>query len=155
MSNPQPNEQNPALVRFLKIAVIGMGILILAGLTAVIWRIVTLASSPKDAPPAVTSAAPLSAAPSAALPPEAMLALPDGATVRSVALSANRLAVHYWAPSGSGIAIMDLEIRPHPDARPPRYVRSLIARHRAAPDRSQPGDNCLDPPRALTYSYAH
>ena len=102
-------EQNPALVRFLKIAVIGMGILILAGLTAVIWRIVNLASSPKDAPPAVTSAAPLSAAPSAALPPEAMLALPDGATVRSVALSANRLAVHYWAPSGSGIAIMDLE----------------------------------------------
>ena len=42
----------------VKVAVIGMGILILAGLTAVIWRIVNLASSPKVAPPAVTSAAP-------------------------------------------------------------------------------------------------
>ena len=103
-------EQNPALVRVLKIAVIGMGVLILAGLAAVIWRIVHLASSPKDNP--ATIAAPIQAQTTAspsALTPELMLALPEGAAVRSVILSANRLAVHYDAAEGTGIAIVDLE----------------------------------------------
>ena len=35
-------------------------------------------------------------------------AAPAGATVRNLSLSGNRLAVHYDAPSGGGIAIVDL-----------------------------------------------
>ena len=109
-AQPAAGEQNPALVRALKIAVAGMGILILAGLAAVVWRIVHLSSSPKPAPLAPALSQP-AAAPGAAaeLTPELMLELPQGAAVRSVTLSANRLAVHYEAPGGSGIAILDLE----------------------------------------------
>lgn len=108
---PGTSEQNSALVRVLKIAVIGMGILILAGLAAVIWRIVHLASSPKDNPATIVAPieAQTTASPTAALTPELTLALPEGAAVRSVTLSANRLAVHYDAAEGSGIAIVDLE----------------------------------------------
>ena len=107
---PAANEQNPALVRALKIAVIGMGILILAGLAAVVWRIVHLSSSPKDVPPAPALSQPAAARGAAAvLTPEMILELPEGAAVRAVTLSANRLAVHYEAPGGAGIAIVDLE----------------------------------------------
>ena len=103
---PAVSEQNPALVRGLKIAVIGMGIMILAGLAAVVWRITHLASSPKDAGPGVVQAQAIVPSP---LAPDIMLALPDGAAVRSVTLGGNRLAVHYDAPAGSGIAVLDLE----------------------------------------------
>jgi hypothetical protein len=40
--------------------------------------------------------------------PGVRLALPDGAQVRSMSLSGDRLAVHFDAPGGGGIAIVDL-----------------------------------------------
>ncbi|MGQ0671880.1 MAG: hypothetical protein ACT4N2_03220 [Hyphomicrobium sp.] len=112
--SPAAGDPNPRLVRALKIAVIGMGVLILAGLAAVIWRIVDLASSPASkgtgVHPAMTALtdAPSSASP-AALTESIALALPAGAVVRSTSLSGHRLAVHYDAPSGPAVAILDLE----------------------------------------------
>ena len=105
---------NPRLVTTLKFAVVGMAILIVLGMGAVIWRIVGLAkdSSLKTAgteKSAITGTASTSAGLSSALVPEAILNLPAGAAVRSTSLSGNRLAVHFDAPSGSGIAIIDLE----------------------------------------------
>ncbi len=92
-----------AQMRKLRFAVIAMGALLLLGFATVIGRIVYLLNrSPVDpgaAIPAVTSAA---------LPADVRLALPAGATVRNLSLSGNRLAVHYDAPSGAGIAIVDL-----------------------------------------------
>jgi hypothetical protein len=114
-SAPGAEGQNPALVRALRIAVIGMGLLIVLGLGAVIWRIVQLASNPKpaEAPavssPAAPAAAGVAAAPLSPLAPEIALALPAGASVRSMTMSANRLAVHYEAPAGGGIVVIDLE----------------------------------------------
>jgi hypothetical protein len=111
-SPPDDGGQSPGLVRFLKIAVAGMGLLIVLGLGAVIWRIVQLASSPKPVPAgaAVSSAPANSAAVAAAvLAPEILLELPAGAAVRSVTMSGGRMAVHYDAPSGTGIAVIDLE----------------------------------------------
>jgi hypothetical protein len=99
-------------VRMLKIAVGGMAILIVAGLGAVMWKIVDLA---KEGSGAVNAAKPspvdMKSADSAAavLSPETLLALPKGATVRSVSLSGTRLAVHYETAEGAEIAILDLE----------------------------------------------
>ena len=86
----------PAHVRLLKIAVVVMGLLILAGMAAVVLRIVYLASRPT----AQSSGANLES--------RARLALPPGAVVRQIAVSGDRLAVHYDGPAGPGIAIVDV-----------------------------------------------
>ena len=86
------------LQRMLKVAIVAMGVMVVAGLLTVIGRIVYLAS--QDGQQASTA--------SGAIAPAARLGLPEGASVRSVALSGDRLAVHYDAPGGSGIAILDL-----------------------------------------------
>ena len=92
-----------AQMRKLRFAVIAMGVLLLLGFATVIGRIVYLFNrAPVDA----AVMAPASA--SAALPADVRLALPVGATVRNLSLSGNRLAVHYDAASGAGIAIVDL-----------------------------------------------
>jgi phage shock protein PspC (stress-responsive transcriptional regulator) len=83
-----------AFERNLKIAVIAMGVLIVLGVLTVIGRIIYLASRPAGQ---VTT---LAASP--------RLALPAAASVRSVALSGDRLVVHYDAPTGSGISVLDL-----------------------------------------------
>lgn len=107
--------QNPTLVRALKIAVTVMGVMIVAGLAAVIWRIVDLASSPKAAneatPAARATAHPASATgpPATAWPADLDVELPEGAIVRTTALSGNRLALHYEHAGSTGIAILDLE----------------------------------------------
>jgi hypothetical protein len=88
----------PAHVRLLKIAVIVMGILILMGIVAVVARIVYLVS-PSSRQPALSGASPASGQ---------RLALPPGAVVRQVALSGDRLAVHYDGPEGPGIAVIDI-----------------------------------------------
>lgn len=89
----------PAGVRALKIAIAVMGLMIVLGVLAVIGRIFYLASSKRtQTPQAVQSIA-----------PEATLALPEGASVRSISLAGNRLAVHYAAPTGEGIAVVDLQ----------------------------------------------
>jgi hypothetical protein len=87
------------LQRNLKMVVFGLALLIFAGLAAIAGRIIYLASGPPTQP----------AAPSVALRPEQILALPRGATVRSVSLSGDRLAVHYEAAGADGVAILDLQ----------------------------------------------
>ena len=85
-------------VRLLKIAVVVMGVLILAGLAAIAARVFYLASRPARQPSGIALAA----------AGQARLALPDGAVVRHVALSGDRLAVTYEHPGGTAIAILDL-----------------------------------------------
>jgi hypothetical protein len=90
----------PSQIRALKFAVVGMGVLLLAGFALVIGRIVYLTNRapPLERPPAATASQP-SAKP---------LALPPGAVVRHLSMSDSRLAVHFEGPGGSGIRILDL-----------------------------------------------
>ena len=91
-----------AQMRKLRIAVVGMGAVLLLGFTTVIGRIVYLFNrAPVD--PAIVAVVN-----STGVPPEIRLALPAGAVVRNLSLAGNRLAVHYEAPSGTAIAIIDL-----------------------------------------------
>ena len=85
-------------MRRLKLAVIGMGLILILGFALVIGRVVYLLNR-TDAPTA--------SAPSKSLA-DSSLMLPAGAVVRHVALSGNRLAVHYDAPAGAAIAIVDI-----------------------------------------------
>lgn len=88
----------PGQTRWLKIAVVVMGIMIVVGIAVLIGRILYLASQ-----------GPRSAAPARAGPAtEGSVALPSGATIRNLSLSGDRLAIHYDSPVGTGIAIVEL-----------------------------------------------
>jgi hypothetical protein len=87
------------LQRILKLVVVALAIVIFAGLSAVVWRVIYLASPSATQP----------AAPTLAVRPEQSLELPAGALVRSISLSGSRLAVHYEAGGVTGIAILDLQ----------------------------------------------
>lgn len=87
-------------VRALKIAIVVMGIMIVAGLLTIIGRMVYLGSG--GGKQASVSAS------NSRLPANAKLALPAGAIVKQVVLAGDRLAVHYEAPGSSAIAIFDL-----------------------------------------------
>jgi hypothetical protein len=89
---------NDPQVRALRIAVIVMGFLIVAGLIALIGRIIYIVARPSTQ----------IAAQSASIAPEVRASLPAGAVVRTIALQGDRLAIHYEEPAGSGIAIVDL-----------------------------------------------
>ncbi len=91
-----------AQMRKLRLAVIGMGAVLLLGFATVIGRIVYLLNRP------AVDAANVAATTVGAPPSDIRLALPAGASVRNLSLLGNRLAVHYDAPSGPGIAIVDL-----------------------------------------------
>ncbi len=87
------------LQRILKFIVAALAVLLFAGLAVVVWRVIYLAS------PSATQPAP----PTLAIRPEQSLELPAGAQIRSISLSGNRLAVHYEADGGAGIAVFDLQ----------------------------------------------
>ncbi len=98
---------SPRQMRHLKIAIVVMGALLLAGFATVIGRLVYLLNRPEVS----TSAASAPAASHSTAGPikdGRQLVLPPGAVIRHMALSGNRLAVHYEAPQGAGIAILDL-----------------------------------------------
>ena len=96
---PDSGPLGPTGVHILKIAVVVMGLMILAGFAAIIWRIIYLANtSPRQAPAAAI----------ARTAPNAQLALPGGAIVRQISLSGDRLAVHFEGPSGAGVALLDV-----------------------------------------------
>ena len=109
--------------RNLKILVLGLGLLILAGLGAVIFQVIRSGTQRSTA---LNAAAPVSAAGiPAAVPGPAGgtdagtgpgtgvgnidLDLPQGARVVSIAISGNRLAVHHESVYGTGIAVVDLD----------------------------------------------
>jgi len=88
----------PAQIRLLKIAVVGMGIVIVLALIAILARIFYLA----------TARTPQVSHNLSQIPADARLGLPAGAAIRAISVSGDRLAVHYEGPAGSGIAILDL-----------------------------------------------
>jgi hypothetical protein len=92
--------------RLLVFIVSFLGLLIVAGITAVVLRIIYLSSTPSA--PSELAQGETPAAPAAGLPSAARLSLPAGAVVKSVSLSGDRMAVHYEAPAGAGIAVVDL-----------------------------------------------
>lgn len=85
-------------LRWLKRAVIVMGILLVAGFIVIVARIVYLIANQPVA----------AEVPAAALARDAALPLPAGAVVRQVSLSGNRVAIHYDTPTGGAIAVVDL-----------------------------------------------
>lgn len=89
--------------RLLVFIVVFLGLLIVAGIVAVIMRIIYLSST---AP--AQRASPAAAAGADATAAAERLALPPGAAVKSVSVAGDRLAVHYEGPAGSGIAVIDL-----------------------------------------------
>lgn len=93
-------QPEPPFVRWLKVAVVAMGIMIVLGVLGVIARIVYMASQGPRPPSAIAG--------SARLAPGSSLAIPAGHTVRQVSLSGDRLAIHYEGPGGGGIAVVDL-----------------------------------------------
>ena len=88
-----------------------MALILILGFIAIIARIFYLSSrTPAQPPQAATSPSP-TAAPLAMgqIAARARLELPRDAAIRSMALSGSRLAVQFEAPTGPGIAILDLE----------------------------------------------
>lgn len=119
---------DPVFLKHLKTAVVVMAVILILGFIAIIARIFQLSSRVPPQPPAAVAIAvptglgatgPAATAQGAtasaggaadrALVAQARLALPAGASVRSLSLSGHRLAVHYEAPAGGGIAVVDLE----------------------------------------------
>ena len=98
-SGPMPSAQNPnaRVQSILKLVVIALGILLVAGLAIVIGRIIYLASVPSAQHVA-----------SSMVSSNQTLQLPPGSEVRSVSLSGNQMAVYYEMPEGSGVAVLDL-----------------------------------------------
>ena len=92
------------LQRNLKILVGGLGALILLGLGAIMVKVSGLAPG-KSTPASGSSSLTTVATPGG----EIALELPKGAKVVSVSLSGNRLAIHHESPTGTGIAVLDLE----------------------------------------------
>jgi len=92
--------------RLLVFVVSFLGLLILAGITAVVLRIIYLSSNPE--PAAGPSEPAGKAAVTGAAAAQDRLDLPPGAVVKSVSIDGDRLAVHYEAPDGAGIAVVDL-----------------------------------------------
>ncbi|HRN87913.1 MAG TPA: hypothetical protein PK271_04870 [Hyphomicrobium sp.] len=88
--------------RTLVFIVVFLGLLIVAGIVAVVLRIIYLSSQPA----AQQAALPAVAAEEAA--DAARLALPTGAVVKSISLAGDRLAIHYEAAGGAGIAVVDV-----------------------------------------------
>ena len=90
----------PRQVRALKIAVIVMGILLVGGFGLVMATIVYQASKLGDKKVSAPAAAPETA--------PAALSLPPGATVSSMALDGDRLALHLSTAAGPEIVVVDL-----------------------------------------------
>ena len=94
----------PRQVRVLKIAVIVMGVLLVAGFAFVLAAIVYQASRlGEKATPAVATVSPPMAE---ALASE--LAIPIGAEVTTLALDGDRLAVHLRSQASAEIAVIDV-----------------------------------------------
>jgi hypothetical protein len=103
------NLPNPKVQRALVFVVVLLGLLIVAGLVAVIGRVLYL-SSRSPAQPAAAGSGSDTAKVERAIA-EVPLPLPPGAVVKSTSLFGNRLAVHYEGPEGSAIVVIDLETK--------------------------------------------
>lgn len=97
----------PAQIRKLKIAVVVMGVALLAGFALLVVGIVYQASKIGESS---TQAAPQGAAESRAAPPAGEIPLPLKADERiaHIALDGDRMAVHVAGPGGGEIRVLDL-----------------------------------------------
>lgn len=100
------------LQRNLKALVIGLGALILVGLAAIALKVMGVLGGARPAAIASTTAVSM---PSGG---EMALELPRGAKVVSVSVSGNRLAVTHESPTGTGIAVIDLDTGRRVDVKP-------------------------------------
>ena len=96
----------PRQVRVLKIAVIVMGLLLVGGFAFVLAAIVYQASRGGQSTPSAEAAA--GAGTSEAGPALSELPIPKDATVTSLALDGDRLALHLTSPAGGEIAVIDV-----------------------------------------------
>lgn len=87
-------------IRKVRLAVIGMSVVLVAGVATVIGRVVYLAN--RGSEQATVSRG------GETLAPEARLVLPAEASVKTTSLAANRLSAHYTSPKGDGLLILDL-----------------------------------------------
>ena len=92
----------PRQVRVLKIAVIVMGLLLVGGFAFVLAAIVYQASSGGQSGGRSGAGASLNGV-------DSELLIPKDATVTSLALDGDRLALHLNSPAGSEIAVIDLK----------------------------------------------
>jgi hypothetical protein len=99
---------NPKVQRALVFVVVILGLLIVAGLVAVIGRVLYL-SSRSAANPEASGSRTAGSGETQRLIADVPLPLPPGAQVKSTSLSGNRLAVHYEGPDGAAIVIVDLD----------------------------------------------
>jgi hypothetical protein len=93
-------------VKALKIAIVVMGIMIIAALLAIVGRVIYLsankpASEASQARPAITAAAP-------AFAPQHAFSLPPGAKIVRMSVESNRLFVQYDLAGTSHASIYDL-----------------------------------------------
>lgn len=98
---------NLKVQRTLVFVVVILGLLIVAGLVAVIGRVLYLSSRP-GAPGEASGARTSGSGDIQRAIADVPLPLPPGAQVKSMSLSGNRLAVHYEGPEGASIVIVDL-----------------------------------------------
>lgn len=114
-------KDDPPHLKRLRMMVIAMGLLLMAGVATVVTRIVYLASQQQAALTEVKAAGVVSGGASGGGGERALtssggvsgagemhLVLPHGATVRSHAVSGQNLSVLYDGPAGSGIIVFDL-----------------------------------------------
>jgi Family of unknown function (DUF6476) len=88
---------SPDQERWLRRAVIVMGVLLVVGIATVIGRVIYLSTTGTS-----------QGAGAGNLAARAALALPAGAEIRSISLSGSRLAVHYGVGTQPAIAVLDL-----------------------------------------------
>lgn len=86
---------SPRQMRMLKIAVVVMGIILIAGFLAIVVGIFYQSSKLGKS--------------TAAIPADISLALEPGQNVSHIALDGDRMAVHLTGPGGQEIRIIDLE----------------------------------------------
>ena len=99
---PPPTPLTDGHVRLLKIAVVAMGLMIVAGIAAVIGRIIYLGSGGQKQATVSQSSSQVMRAGAGG-----RLGLPPQASIRHLSLSGDRLAVHYEGPTGAGIVVVD------------------------------------------------
>ncbi len=91
----------PRQVRALKLAVIVMGVLLVGGFALVLGTIVYQASHGEEKPPQAEALGEGS-------PALSELAIPKDASLTSLALDGNRLALHLKSAAGSEVAVIDV-----------------------------------------------
>src|SRR5919204_3806150 len=97
----------PRQVRVLKVAVIVMGLLLVGGFAFVLAAIVYQASRGGQATPPAEAVAGADTS-GTGTPALSELPIPKDATITSLALDGNRLALHLTSPQGGEIAVLDV-----------------------------------------------